>query len=448
MSLPTGSGLNDPPKEGARTRSRGPVLVNPSIYPTFKPRNQSPEQGQPTNFVLRKAEFSRGILERGLEFIQTAEETLQVLPSKPDLPEVSEEIEPIATTIFYENERHLVIREEALNDFSQFQPVSMANPVVVNIDADLLADAFLRATEVTAAALPAVLPKSFSQAPGEDVGIFLRNFNTVANAQRWTDAVKLARIPMCLSGSALDWWNRQSAIPATWVLLHNELITQFRAPGYLELKQEELKGRRMEKNESLHEYYSSVLLLFDILTDLGKTYTATERTKRLINGLCANFPVLFNDLSNKNITTELEFFQQASERVQTYKKLERRNEALPRHTLELATDMKKGLQFDIDTLRTLEQMQNNRNYAIVDSPDSQYREFNRQSNNNQRGFNHFGKIANQMPNQSRSPCKVCGHTNHTTQNCYHSNQQGYSQGNYGSSGQRGRNFGTTVEMPV
>jgi hypothetical protein len=124
----------------------------------------------------------------------------------------------------------------------------MPNTVEVIIDADLLA---------------------------EDVEIFLMNFNTVANAQQWTDAVKLAHRHKFLSGSALDWWNRhQSAISATWASLDTELITQSRAPGYSKLKQEELKGRKMERNKSLLEYYSSVLLLYNILRDLGKTYTA------------------------------------------------------------------------------------------------------------------------------------------------------------------------------
>lgn len=64
----------------------------------------------------------------------------------------------------------------------------------------------------------------------------------------------------------------------------------------------------MEKNESLMEYCGSVLLLFNVLENLGKNYTPGEKSKCLINGICAHFPMLFNDLSNKTIENELDFF--------------------------------------------------------------------------------------------------------------------------------------------
>lgn len=59
----------------------------------------------------------------------------------------------------------------------------------------------------------ALLRSAETQASGKEVELFLKTYNTVSGAQYWTAATKLARMPMCLAGSALDFWNRKSLKP-------------------------------------------------------------------------------------------------------------------------------------------------------------------------------------------------------------------------------------------
>src|ERR1700728_4845970 len=101
---------------------------------------------------------------------------------------------------------------------------------------EVIANATGRALASTSKGPPAVSPPSFGDEEFEDIGIFLKTFVTVTNAQGWDDILKISRLPLYLKGRALAWFHRQKNLPTKWTDFENQLRKAFQPPGYLETK--------------------------------------------------------------------------------------------------------------------------------------------------------------------------------------------------------------------
>ena len=189
---------------------------------------------------------------------------------------------------------------------------------------------------------PVSMPK-FGNREDEEIGIFLRRYEQAGLAQNWTHADLLQRLPLSLTHGASSWHSRV-AIPANWQDVKALMLREFRPHGYLEYKQKALVRRMMLQGESVNDYYEAVMLLYDIMESLGKSFTDQEKADKLGSGLHGT---LYKDVAMMSPTSPQDFLMKTGKAIDLEKKAQRqqrgfRDQALPNTIKDPIMDENNG----------------------------------------------------------------------------------------------------------
>ncbi|GFT88607.1 CCHC-type domain-containing protein [Trichonephila clavipes] len=111
-------------------------------------------------------------------------------------------------------------------------------------------------------------PSTFRGAPGEDPLKWLKEYDRVANFNKWDDMMCLANVYFFLDGTARQWYvNNEDALDS-WEAFKNGLSGLFGdRQKYTRRAEEQLKCRAQRSGESTHSYIQSVLGLCQELVD-------------------------------------------------------------------------------------------------------------------------------------------------------------------------------------
>ncbi|GFS61500.1 retrotrans_gag domain-containing protein [Trichonephila clavipes] len=103
-------------------------------------------------------------------------------------------------------------------------------------------------------------PSTFRGAPGEDPLKWLKEYDRVANFNKWDDMMCLANVYFFLDGTARQWYvNNEDALDS-WEAFKNGLSGLFGdRQKYTRRAEEQLKGRAQRSGESTQSYIQSVL---------------------------------------------------------------------------------------------------------------------------------------------------------------------------------------------
>ncbi|GFU25381.1 CCHC-type domain-containing protein [Trichonephila clavipes] len=103
-------------------------------------------------------------------------------------------------------------------------------------------------------------PSTFRGAPGEDLLKWLKEYDRVANFNKWDDMMCLANVYFFLDGTARQWYvNNEDALDS-WEAFKNGLSGLFGdRQKYTRRAEEQLKGRAQRSGESTQSYIQSVL---------------------------------------------------------------------------------------------------------------------------------------------------------------------------------------------
>ena len=267
---------------------------------------------------------------------------------------------------------------------------------------------------------PPVQPPTFSDAAKEDIGLFLKDFEAVTTAQGWTDSQRFARFTLYLKGPALQWYHRQTAnAGADWETIKTTLMTAFRPPGYTEHMLRTLQRRVMKEDESLHEYYQDLCRIFDILNDLGKTFTPKEQAEKMTEGLTGS---LMHDVTLLQPTDPAEFYLKASKAIAVQRKIQNPQRRKFKE-IELAVDL---TSLDLDDRVPFSKSDNQRRSNFQNDSGHFSRNNNQQFNNNPRNNNSANNYSrNNQPNRDH---------------WYQRSSNNYNRGNNFNGNYRGNNF--------
>ena len=207
-----------------------------------------------------------------------------------------------------------------------------------------LANAIISAQANLAMKGPVSMPK-FGNREDEEIGIFLRRYEQAGLAQNWTHADLLQRLPLSLTHGASSWHSRV-AIPANWQDVKALMLREFRPHGYLEYKQKALVRRMMLQGESVNDYYEAVMLLYDIMESLGKSFTDQEKADKLGSGLHGT---LYKDVAMMSPTSPQDFLMKTGKAIDLEKKAQRqqrgfRDQALPNTIKDPIMDENNGVR--------------------------------------------------------------------------------------------------------
>ncbi|GFU79010.1 CCHC-type domain-containing protein [Trichonephila clavipes] len=114
-------------------------------------------------------------------------------------------------------------------------------------------------------------PSTFRGAPGEDPLKWLKEYDRVANFNKWDDMMCLANVYFFLDGTARQWYvNNEDALDS-WEAFKNGLSGLFGdRQKYTRRAEEQLKGRAQRSGESTQSYTQSVLGLCQEVNPLMK----------------------------------------------------------------------------------------------------------------------------------------------------------------------------------
>ncbi|GFV58820.1 CCHC-type domain-containing protein [Trichonephila clavipes] len=103
-------------------------------------------------------------------------------------------------------------------------------------------------------------PSTFRGAPGEDPLKWLKEYDRVANFNKWDDMMCLANVYFFLDGTARQWYvNNEDALDS-WEAFKNGLSGLFGdRQKYTRRAEEQLKCRAQRSGESTQSYIQSVL---------------------------------------------------------------------------------------------------------------------------------------------------------------------------------------------
>jgi len=151
-----------------------------------------------------------------------------------------------------------------------------------------------------------VHPPKFS---GErEVKFFLEDFERAANANSWTEKVKLEMLPNFFTNAASTWCRtyvtclrRTGAAAPDWATMKTHLTLAFQEVAPDVKNQMMLEDRRQKLDESVERYYYSVLNLCD---EVDVNMDESKRVRYLIRGLRPNYLEKFLPLDPK-LTSEV-----------------------------------------------------------------------------------------------------------------------------------------------
>ncbi|GFX26787.1 CCHC-type domain-containing protein [Trichonephila clavipes] len=126
-------------------------------------------------------------------------------------------------------------------------------------------------------------PSTFRGAPGEDPLKWLKEYDRVANFNKWDDMMCLANVYFFLDGTARQWYvNNEDALD-TWEAFKNGLSGLFGdRQKYTRRAEEQLKCRAQRSGESTQSYIQSVLGLCQEVNPLMKE---DEKVSHLMKGV-------------------------------------------------------------------------------------------------------------------------------------------------------------------
>ncbi|GFU28098.1 retrotrans_gag domain-containing protein [Trichonephila clavipes] len=125
-------------------------------------------------------------------------------------------------------------------------------------------------------------PSTFRGAPGEDPLKWLKEYDRVANFNKWDDMMCLANVYFFLDGTARQWYvNNEDALDS-WEAFKNGLSGLFGdRQKYTRRAEEQLKCRAQRSGESTQSYIQGVLGLCQEVNPLmkedEKSVTPNER---------------------------------------------------------------------------------------------------------------------------------------------------------------------------
>ncbi|GFV02578.1 CCHC-type domain-containing protein [Trichonephila clavipes] len=119
-------------------------------------------------------------------------------------------------------------------------------------------------------------PSTFRGAPGEDPLKWLKEYDRVANFNKWDDMMCLANVYFFLDGTARQWYvNNEDALDS-WEAFKNGLSGLFGdRQKYTRRAEEQLKCRAQRSGESTQSYIQSVL-------DFAKRRDRSRRVERVL----------------------------------------------------------------------------------------------------------------------------------------------------------------------
>ncbi|GFS77565.1 CCHC-type domain-containing protein [Trichonephila clavipes] len=126
-------------------------------------------------------------------------------------------------------------------------------------------------------------PSTFRGAPGEDPLKWLKEYDRVANFNKWDDMMCLANVYFFLDGTARQWYvNNEDALDS-WEAFKNGLSGLFGdRQKYTRRAEEQLKCRAQRSDESTQSYIQSVLGLCQEVNPLMKE---DEKVSHLMKGV-------------------------------------------------------------------------------------------------------------------------------------------------------------------
>ncbi|GFU45552.1 CCHC-type domain-containing protein [Trichonephila clavipes] len=126
-------------------------------------------------------------------------------------------------------------------------------------------------------------PSTFRGAPGEDPLKWLKEYDRVANFNKWDDMMCLANVYFFLDGTARQWYvNNEDALDS-WEAFKNGLSGLFGdRQKYTRRAEEQLKCRAQRSGESIQSYIQGVLGLCQEVNPLMKE---DEKVSHLMKGV-------------------------------------------------------------------------------------------------------------------------------------------------------------------
>ncbi|GFX55136.1 CCHC-type domain-containing protein [Trichonephila clavipes] len=122
-------------------------------------------------------------------------------------------------------------------------------------------------------------PSTFRGAPGEDPLKWLKEYDRVANFNKWDDMMCLANVYFFLDGTARQWYvNNEDALDS-WEAFKNGLSGLFGdRQKYTRRAEEQLKCRAQHSGESTQSYIQSVLGLCQEASNVVPVASLTDET--------------------------------------------------------------------------------------------------------------------------------------------------------------------------
>ncbi|GFY61473.1 retrotrans_gag domain-containing protein [Trichonephila inaurata madagascariensis] len=125
-------------------------------------------------------------------------------------------------------------------------------------------------------------PSTFRGAPGEDPPKWFKEYDRVANFNKWDDMMCLANVYFFLDGTARQWYvNNEDALDS-WEAFKNGLSGLFGDRQKYTRMAEQLKCRAQRSGESTQSYIQSVLGLCQEVNPLMKE---DEKVSNLMKGV-------------------------------------------------------------------------------------------------------------------------------------------------------------------
>ncbi|GFV59953.1 CCHC-type domain-containing protein [Trichonephila clavipes] len=126
-------------------------------------------------------------------------------------------------------------------------------------------------------------PSTFRGAPGEDPLKWLKEYDRVANFNKWDDMMCLANVYFFLDGTARQWYVNNEDTLDSWEAFKNGLSGLFGdRQKYTRRAEEQLKCRAQRSGESTQSYIQSVLGLCQEVNPLMKE---DEKVSHLMKGV-------------------------------------------------------------------------------------------------------------------------------------------------------------------
>ncbi|GFV35719.1 CCHC-type domain-containing protein [Trichonephila clavipes] len=203
-------------------------------------------------------------------------------------------------------------------------------------------------------------PSTFRGAPGEDPLKWLKEYDRVANFNKWDDMMCLANVYFFLDGTARQWYvNNEDALDS-WEAFKNGLSGLFGdRQKYTRRAEEQLKCRAQRSGESTQSYIQSVLGLCQEVNPLMKE---DEKVSHLMKGVAEGY--LSGPVDERN-QRHSKFYQM----VQLY----RRYEAEEKEVHRLVNQTQESLDSDPQSLEEIVQDEVERVLAPVSTKPTETR---------------------------------------------------------------------------